>query len=564
MTMVGAVSAVTAGAAEPNFRDVAATAGVDFVHENGASGEKYAVELIGAGAALLDYDGDGDLDLYFVQGGKLPGGPEGDPRNVLFERVGEPPANAGQLQYRRVPDAAGADDPSYGMGVAVGDIDNDGDSDLFVTNFGENRLYRNDAGTFTDITAAAGVGDERWSASAVFFDADADGWLDLYVANYFRYRLEEHEWYGLRKDGYRTHGGPASFRPEADIFYRNRGDGTFANATADFGFAAVADAHALGVIAGDYDDDGDVDLYVANDTQPNWLFVNDGQGGFIEDGMLAGVSFDQAGAPQAGMGVDAQDASGDGVIDLFVTNFSHEANTYYQGEAGGFFADRSYAAGLGEPALPHLGFGVGFFDFDLDADLDVFVANGHIMDNVSLYFDDLAYAQPNQLFVNDGAGHFAPATSAGDAIGPEAVSRAVVFGDLDDDGDPDVVVTNVAASPQVLRNDGATGGFVRVQLRGRQSNRDGFGAEVRLHAGGVTQRRQVRSAFSYLAANDARPLFGLADATEADWVEVRWPSGVVDRIEAVPAGRTVFVIEGAEPRLLPEGVASWGFSSAWD
>jgi len=559
----------TGAAAVPRFADRAAECGVDFVHLNGASGNKYATELLGAGGGLLDFDGDGDLDLYLVQGAGLPGQEYPAPqRNRLYERVGSPAAReagapAPVLEYRAVPSAAGADDDSYGMGCAVGDYDNDGDPDLYVTNFGANRLYRNDCGKFTDVTAQAGVGDPRWSMSAVFFDADGDGLLDLYVCNYFRYAVDDHQWYGLRKDGYRTHGGPASFRPEPDIFYRNLGGGAFVDATEAAGFAAVEDAHALGIVAGDLDDDGDVDLYVANDTQPNWLFLNDGEGRFTEDGMVAGVSFDQSGAPQAGMGVDAQDANGDRLVDLFVTNFSLETNTLYLAEGGGFFVDASYAAGLGAAALPYLGFGTGFFDPDNDGDRDVFVANGHIMDNAHLYYDNLSYMQPNQLYVNGGDGTYQAAGPEWGGLSTRALaSRSAIFGDLDDDGDTDLVVTNVAEAPEVLVNDGGNdAGWIRVQLRGSVSNRDGYGADVFVQAGGEESRQQVRAAFSYLGSSDPRPLIGLAGAEQADLVEVRWPSGAIDRAESVPAGRTILFVEGDSPVVLPEGVASVGFAS---
>ncbi|MEZ5065847.1 MAG: CRTAC1 family protein [bacterium] len=542
----------TAAVAGPvPFANRTADSGITFVHHNGSSGEKFAVELIGAGGAMLDFDSDGDLDLYFVQGAGLPGH-EYDPpaRNELWARVSEPGA---PLRYESVAGAAGADDDTYGMGAAVADYDNDGDPDLYVTNFGANRLYRNDAGRFTDVTAAAGVGDPRWSTSAVFFDADGDGFPDLYVCNYFKYRIEDHEWYGLRKPGYRTHGGPASFRPEPDIFYRNRGDGTFEDATESAGFAAVTDAHALGAVAGDFDDDGDLDLYVANDTQPNWLFVNDGAGHFTEDGMLAGVSFDQGGTPQAGMGVDAQDANGDGRVDLFVTNFSLETNTLYVAEDGGYFTDGSFAAGLGEAALPYLAFGAGFFDPDLDGDLDLFVANGHIMDNVDLYFDNLDYAQPNQVFENDGTGHFAVGGKGwGDLVASVAVSRAAIFGDLDDDGDPDVVVTNVGAAPEILVNEAPRADrFVRLRLVGTRSPRDGGGAEVRARAGDRLWRRQVRTGSSYLAANDPRPVLGLGDVAALDRLEIRWPSGQAQAIADVAAGSTVRCVEGEDPIVEP-------------
>jgi len=552
------------------FTDLGANSGVDFVHQNGASGTKYAVELIGAGGALLDFDGDGDLDLYLVQGAGLPGNEYAGaaPRNALYENVGwsalPPPGGAGGAPAFRPPfmevrNAAGADDSSYGMGASAADYDNDGDPDLYVTNFGANRLYRNDGGRFTDVTAAAGVGDARWSTSACWFDADHDGFLDLYVCNYFKYLLEDHEWYGLRKPGYRTHGGPASFRPDADVLYRNRGDGTFEDVSESSGVRAVGPSFGLGVVAGDFDDDGDTDLYVANDTEANWLFLNDGGGRFTEDGALAGVAFDRGGKPQAGMGVDAQDVNGDLTVDLFCTNFSLEANALYLGEGGGFYRDASWEAGLAEPSLTYLGFGAGFLDVDNDRDFDIFVVNGHIMDNVPLYFDNLTYEQPNQLFLNEGDRF----TDVGDDVGAVSkvlASRAALIGDLDDDGDPDVVVTNVAEPPQILRNDTAPeNGWVRIQLRGTAMNRGGEGAEVFVTADGVTRRVQARSSCGYLGSNDPRHLVGLGTAAACD-VEVRWHRGAIDRVQGVPARRTVVITEGAGGRVLPEGLPALGWA----
>jgi hypothetical protein len=547
LALLGTVAPAAAGGGV-RFTDVTEAAGIDFVHFNGATGTKYACELIGPGGAVLDFDGDGDLDLYLVSGALLPGAESATPpvnalyENVTNETAGVDPASP-SLRFRRVPGAAGAADGFYGMGAAVGDIDNDGDPDLYVTNFGRNSLYRNDGGRFTDVTDAAGVGDVRWSTSAAFFDADNDGRLDLYVCNYFRYRIEDHGWYGKREPGYRTNGGPASFDPDVDVFYRNRGDGTFEDATAAAGFALPA-AFALGVLASDVDDDGDADLWVANDTQANRLFLNDGTGHFTEDGALAGCAYDRNGRPQAGMGVDAQDANGDGLVDLFCTNFSQETNTLYLGEGDGFFHDAAWETGLAQPSLDDLGFGTAFVDVENDRDLDLVVVNGHITDNIPLYFDHLTYKQANQLFLNDGAGRFVTADAGvGDLVTRVEASRGLIVADLDDDGDADLVVTDVATSPQVLRNDSSAGNWIRVVLEGTRSNRDGTGAEVLVTADGVPRRFQARSGFGYLTSSDPRVRAGLGDAASAD-VEVRWPSGAVDRVSDVRAGATVRVREG--------------------
>ncbi len=561
------VPAPSDGPPAVRFVDITSDCGVDFIHRNGSTGEKYAMELIGSGGGLLDFDGDGDLDLYLVNGGRLPGVTDPDPYvNALYENLGfpreEPSGDALRVPFRRVPDAAGAADTTYGMGCSVGDFDNDGDPDLYVTNYGPNRLYRNDGGRFVDVAAIAGVDDPRWGASAAFVDIDGDGLLDLYVCNYFRYRLEDHEWWGLRKEGYRTHGGPASLSPDLDTLYRNRGDGTFEDVSESSGIRQGGETYALGVIAGDLDDDGDVDLYVANDTQPNWLFLNAGDGTFVEDGMLAGVSYDQSGKPQAGMGVEAGDVDGDGLVDLICTNFSMETNTLYRGEGSGMFVDGSFEAGLGEATLPKLGFGIALFDLENDRDPDLFIANGHIHDVVHLYDDGISYRQENQLFLNDGRGTFAEAGDSWGAIVRQVeVSRAAIVGDLDNDGDPDLIVTNVGTAPQILRNVGGNvNAWTRVQLAGGASNRDGYGAEILVTAGGVTRRYQARVTASYLASQDPRILVGLGSAEVVDRIEVRWPSGLVDVVEDVPARHTVLVTEAKGGQVLPKGLASVGWA----
>jgi hypothetical protein len=457
----------------------------------------------------------------------------------------------GGFRFRRVPGAAGATDvigapdATYGMGAAAADIDNDGDPDLYLASYGRDSLYRNDGGRFVDVTVKAGVGDPRWSTSAAFVDLDADGFLDLYVCNYFKYKIEDHGWYGLRKPGYRTHGGPAIFQPEPDVLYRNRRDGTFTDWSRASGILDVPDTHSLGVVAGDFDDDRDQDLFVANDTQANFLFLNDGKGRLIDDGVLTGIAYDRTGKPQASMGVDAGDVDGDGRLDLFCTNFSHETNSLYRNEGSGFFTEVSNENGLGPPSLPFLKFGCGFFDLENDRDLDLFAVNGHIMDNVELYFDDLTYKERNQLFLNDGKGRFVEADSTWAPIVTKVeASRAALFGDLDDDGDVDIVVTDVGTSPQILRNDGGNANaWLRIVLRGVRSNRDGFGADVRVTAAGVTRRYLAHASYGYLSSNDPRILAGLGSAVDAR-VEVRWPSGMVDRVEHAKARTTLVITEG--------------------
>ena len=511
--------------AEPSIRftDVTDTAGIHFVHTNGASGEFHLPETLGAGGAFLDYNNDGHLDLYLVNSAAP---------SVLYR-------NNGNSTFTDVTASAGVSNQgSYGHGVACGDYDNDGYVDLYITNFGANRLYHNNGdGTFTDVTAASGTGDARWSSSATFFDYDSDGDLDLYVVNYVNYRLDasaptcfENPSFGATEK-VRGYCHPKHFEGTPDSLYRNNGDGTFTDVTEA---ANVRDpggmflGKGLGVVAADFNADGNPDLYVANDDTPNYLFYNKGDGTFAEIAILAGCAYSADGIAQAGMGVDAGDYNGDGHLDIFVTNFSYETNTLYRNNGDGTFTDVSYKARLGEESYLFLGFGTGFFDADNDGHLDIFVANGHIFPNVERTTDVISYRQPNQLFWNRGDGTFAEVRLEGQ----HAVSRGTLFGDYDNDGDIDVLVTQLNDKVTLLQNESGTHhNWFRLKLIGSRSNRDGIGARVTLTLGDESQTREVHVGYSYLSSNDPRLLFGLGERTFVNRLRVRWQSGAVQILE---------------------------------
>lgn len=523
--------------AEPpiHFTDVTDTAGIHFTHANGAMGAFHLPETLGAGGAFLDYDNDGHLDLYLVNSAAP---------SMLFR-------NRGDGTFRDVTVSAKVDNQgSYGHGVACGDVDNDGYVDLYITNLGANRLYHNNRdGTFTDITRQAGVGDTRWSSSATFFDYDSDGYLDLYVVNYVNYRLDGSAPICLENPAFnatekvRGYCHPKHFKGAPDRLYRNNGDGTFTDTT---DAANIRDpggmflGKGLGVVAADFDADGNPDIYVANDDTPNYLFYNKGDGTFAEIAILTGCAYSADGIAQAGMGVDAGDYNGDGFLDLFVTNFSYETNTLYRNNGDGTFTDVSYKARLGEESYLFLGFGTGFFDPDNDGQLDIFIANGHIFPNVERTTDVVSYKQPNQLFRNRGDSTFIERQFEG----RDAVSRGTLFGDYDNDGDTDLLVTQLNGTVTLLRNENRTANnWLRLKLIGTRSNRHGIGARVTVTLGTESQTREVHRGYSYLSSNDPRLLLGLGKRTVVDQLQIHWQSGVVQTLENLTVNQELVVTE---------------------
>ncbi len=522
------------------FEEITERSGIGFVHLTGATGEKYLPETLASGVCVLDYDGDQLADLYFVSGAALGKAPPSPAASRLYR-------NRGDATFEDVTKAAGVAGAGYGIGCAVGDVDGDGRDDLYVANYGPNLLYRNRGdGTFEDITAASGTGDPSFSTGATFVDVDGDGDLDLYVVNYMDYRVENNKYCGEMKPGYRTYCGPEIYPGAPDRLYRNDGNGRFTDISAEAGIANP-DGRGLGVLALDYDQDGDMDLYVANDGMANYLYRNDGKGRFTEVGLLAGAALADDGRAQAGMGVDAGDYDGDGWEDFFVANLSFQPSSLYRNLGDGSFAERSFKAGLAGPTFLMTGYGAGFFDFDNDGWLDLFQANGHMMDNVQLYFDNLTFPEPAQLFRNRGDGTFedVTATRARDLERP-SVGRGSAFLDLENDGDLDLVMLVAGGAPRLFRNVGGEGShFLQVELRGKRSNRDGFGARLRLRAGGREQLRTAKAASGYASQSEAILHFGLGKATKVDALEVRWPSGTIDRLGPLEADRRVWIEEGS-------------------
>jgi hypothetical protein len=506
------------------FVDVTESAGIHFTHRHGGAGMKYYIETVPPGNCWFDYDGDGWQDLYIVQSGPLPG-ERRDPKATYAKLF----RNLGNGKFTDMTTAAGvANAAGYASGCGVGDYDNDGDPDLYVTNYGPSVLYRNDGdGTFTDVTESAGVINGHYATSAAWADYDLDGRLDLYVSNYCDFTMETEKFCGNLKEGRRSYCHPDTYDGIPDILYHNEGNGQFKDVTREAGVWNPA-AMGLGTIWFDYDIDGDVDLYVANDTDPNKLYRNEGNGKFVDLGLLGGVCCDENGKPESSMGVDVGDVDGDGFLDIVVTNLSNETNQFYRNlEGSGAFSIDTFPAGLGEISLLMTGWGIDFFDFDNDADLDLVITNGHPMDDIEVVSDIITHKQRPFLFENRGGGSF---HEIGETLGPYFRSvdtgRGLTTCDYDNDGDRDLLFSPLGSEAKLLRNDGgnAAGNWVILKLRGVRSNRDAFGARVIVTAGGRRQVEEVRSTSSYLSQNDPRLHFGLGSATGIEAIEIHWPT----------------------------------------
>ena len=508
------------------FEDRAADSGLDFVHWNGAAGRYFLPEIMGAGGALVDIDADGDLDVFLVQGEDLePGGGAGGDAARSGDRLFRNElSETGALRFTDVSAEAGLGSDGYGMGVAAGDMDADGRVDLYVTNVGPNRMWRNlGGGRFEDVTDAAGVGDAAWSVPAVFFDAETDGDLDLFVGNYVEFNRGSHTACASASGGL-DYCSPRSFAAVPDRYFRNQGGGRFEEASAAVGLANDY-GYALGAIAADADADRRLDLYVANDWSPNQLWLNRG-GRFEDRARIAGAAVNAAGVAEAGMGVDAGDFDLDGDEDLFVSHLTGETNTLYRNDGDGMFSDASLVSRLGVPSLPWTGFGAGWIDYDNDGNLDLLVVNGAVRGRERA--GEVGFGQPNQLFRNLGDGAFEEVSAqAGLAFTEALVSRGAAFGDVDNDGDVDVLVTNNAGPAQLLINlVGQDRAWIGLRAVEPDPDRDALGSvvEVRLDDGRSLIRR-VRTARSYASSSDPRGLFGLGDAERIAEVRVHWLRG---------------------------------------
>ena len=516
---------------EPLFVEVGEASGVDFGHANGARGEKAITEIMGSGVLFFDYDSDGDQDLYFVNSA----GPAG-----LFR-------NATGGVFEDVSAAAHVTDSGYGMGAVAGDYDADGDPDLYITCYGPNKLHRNEAGAaFYDATDEAQVGDDGLGMGAAFGDYDLDGDLDLYVANYLEFGPELNK-PCTRNDTVRVICAPDAFDPEPDLFYTNDGTGRFREAATEVGLTPSG-GKELGAVFTDIDLDGDLDLYVAGDRTSNLLYRND-SGRFAEVSLVAGAAYNDEGRALAGMGLAAGDYDNDGLPDLFVTNFQWDANTLYRGDGDGFYTDVTFASGIGTPSIPYMGWGAAWLDYDNDGDRDLFVANGHLDDNIEL-FDRCSYPQPNQLFRNDGAGGFTDVSQqAGPGLAVQKVSRGVAVADYDDDGDVDLAVNNNNQRSSLLRNDRGDGqNWLVVDPRSRDGGTAVIGTRVVVVADGQQQVREVTGGGSYLGQNNTRLHFGLGRRASVDRVLVHWPGGVQQELADVDAGQILTLKEPPESR----------------
>ncbi|MSP15214.1 MAG: CRTAC1 family protein [Myxococcales bacterium] len=522
-------------ARSPCFVDVTADLHLDFVHENGASGKRWFVETNGSGATWLDFDGDRRLDLFLMQGAALPGFTATRPlHDVLLRATAQGFVDATPAEMRG--------ESAHGMAAAHADYDNDGDPDLYVTNYGPNVLWRNDGGgRFTDVTTAAGVADgDRYHSSCAWADFDRDGDLDLYVAGYVDFRVGDGKTCGEPKRGpeFASYCHPDMYQGIDDTLFRNDGNGTFTDVSREAGLAG-ARGKGLGVAIGDFDDDGDADVFVANDSDPNFLWRNDSKDGalrFANVAALWGVEFNGEGRTQSCMGTAFGDVDGDLDLDLFTVNLSNETNTLWLKE-GDHFRDRSYASGMAGPSMPNVGFGTLLADLDNDGDQDVVVANGHVLDNAELLLPGITYRQQAQLCWNDGTARFTVATpsDAGSYFGERHVGRGLAAADFDDDGDLDLLFTHNREQAQLLRNErGSSRSWIGFELVGKRSPSDGSGAELLVRAGDRTLRRATRIGESYLCGHDRRVLVGLGDARDPVDIEILWPSGTRQTLQQLP------------------------------
>lgn len=558
---ISCVYTPAASFAQVHFSDQTRAAGIEYYNTCGDLDKRFVLEAHGSGAGFFDADNDGDLDLYIANGSTFATyGDLSGPGNALY-------INQGDGAFVDRTEISGSGHAGWGTGVAVADVDNDGDRDLYVTNYGSNLLLLNDSnGAFTDYTSEAAVGGDQFSASSAFFDYDNDGDLDLYVSNYVEFdaqnRPETPELCTFFS-GLKVYCGPKGLVGAPDVLYRNEGAGRFVDVTVASGVSSANRYYGLGVVPADYNSDGFTDLFVANDETPNVLFHNQGNGTFRDIALVAGVAYNADGDTEAGMGADFGDYDNDGDPDLYVTHFFTETNTLYRNENGARFTDVTTTAGLAAPTVDLLGWGTRFFDHDNDGQLDLFVANGHVYPQVDKVETGSSYRQPNQLFINEGAGRFRSAEEvAGLAI--KKVSRGAAFGDYDNDGDVDVFVVDLNDAPTLLRNEeGNASNWLLVRLFGRQDNRDGVGAHIRLRADGRSQWRDINGAGSYLSHSDLRAHFGLATASRVEQIDIAWPNGSTTTLRDLPVNKLLVIDQGGQYATLEAGANPFDPQLSW-
>jgi hypothetical protein len=552
-----AASGVLQPAPPVRFDEVTASSGISFYHTNGASPDHHLQEIMGSGGLFFDYDNDGWVDVLLVDGGSLadPAVAAGSHHRLY--------RNLGNGRFEDVTAKSGiGHNPAYGMGACAADYDNDGAIDLFITGAGSNALYHNNgpsarsarsgqATVFADVTAKSGIGGGPFATSCAWADVDRDGYVDLFVTNYVDARPQTNAICGAAGSNARTYCHPLNFAPLASSLYHNNGNGTFTDISAASGIGAKR-GNGLGVVIGDYDDDGWPDIVVANDSMPNFLYHNEGRGIFRETALVSGIAVAADGNSRAGMGIDLADYDGDGRLDLFITNHELETHTLFRNLGRGLFTDVTSQSGIGLETLPFVGFGAVFFDYDNDGDLDLAIANGHVVDNSGHYRPGSKTEQRKLLFRNDASTSSGQAArfkeigrTAGAGFGIEKIGRSLSAADIDNDGQLDLLFTNNGGAPDLLRNAGPSGNnALLVRLVGTKSNRSAIGARLTLTAGTLKEVREVKAGSGYLGQSDLRQHFGLAHAAQADRLEIRWPSGQTETVTAVPANQIVTITEG--------------------
>ena len=526
-----------------HYTDVRKEAGITFLQDATQTDEKYYLETMGTGVAWLDYDQDGLMDLFFVQSAATDiYKPPRPLRSALYH-------NNGDGTFTDVTEKAGlGGEGHYGQGVAIGDYDNDGYPDIYVTGYGRAILYHNNGdGTFTDVTAKAGVADEGgWSTSAGWFDYDKDGWLDLVVINYIEWSPKNNLYCGEHRPGYRSYCHPGNYQSQKTKLYHNNHDGTFTDVSEASG-VGKPESKGMGVVLADFNNDGWTDIAIANDSWPNFLFLNKHDGTFQDVSLVSGIAASEDGRYEAGMGIDAADVDGDGWQDVYITHLDFELNRLYRNNRDGTFTDDTFRSGIGNKAILLSGVSAKFLDYDNDGWPDILQLNGSMLDNVQLYHGEVSYKEPLLMFRDLGNGQF---EKVSDSLGADFVrpiaGRGLATADYDNDGDIDIVTNNRGDFPSLLRNDGGNANhWLEILLIGTKSNRDGIGASLKLTSEGISPVEQAKGGMSYMSASDPRIFFGLGKRTKIDSLEITWPSGLVEKLKNVPIDKIIAVKEGS-------------------